>query len=382
MKIVHITGIYVDGWGYQENLLPQYQQRAGHDVVVIADNDQLIYMNNPNLAEEILNNVHEYVSNGIKIYKIKTYLNTITTSFFCKGLYDILEKESPDVIFHHNVNVSTLTVAARYKRRHPSLRLYADNHVDWINESKNKIWHALFYGFIMPIQVRILGSKVDYYIGVTPLRCKYLNKVFHVPEEKVRFLPIGCDTEQVFQIKLTREDLRKTYRLPNDAFVVASGGKIDRSKGTLVLIAACEELRKRGENIRLVLFGKIDDEVGGVADKYEWIIRLGWCDRTTTLSILTMSDVACWPWLHTTLIEDSVACGTPLVVKMSDNVSHFAREEAGVFMRVGDKNELKKALVEVKSNHALYCNNALNARDKFSYSNLIKLLEQEVFCEY
>ena len=109
---------------------------------------------------------------------------------------------------------------------------------------------------------------------------------------------------------------------------------------------------------------------------------MGWCDRTTTLSILTMSDVACWPWLHTTLIEDSVACGTPLVVKMSDNVSHFAREEAGVFMRVGDKNELKKALVEVKSNHALYCNNALNARDKFSYSNLIKLLEQEVFCEY
>lgn len=382
MKIVHITGIYVDGWGYQENLLPQYQQRAGNDVVVIADNDHLTYINNPKLAEEILNKGNEYVSNGIKVYKIKTYLNTITTSFFCKGLYDILEKESPDMIFHHNVNVSTLTVAARYKRRHPSVRLYADNHVDWINESKNIIWHALFYGVIMPTQVRLLGNIVNYYIGVTPLRCKYLNQVFKVPIDKVRFLPIGCDTEQASQIVKDRDELKKEFFLPSNSFVVASGGKIDRTKGALELIATCEELRKDGKDVRLVLFGKIDNEVGVAAEKHDWIVRLGWCDRVKTLSILKMADVACWPWLHTTLIEDSVACGTPLVVKMSDNVSHFAREHAGVFMRCGDKEELKKALTEVKSNHARYRNNAFIARDKFSYSNLVHLLEQEKFCEY
>lgn len=382
MKIVHITGIYVDGWGYQENLLPQYQQRAGHDVVVVADNDHLTYMNNPKLAEEIIKKGNEYVSNGIKVYKIKTCINTITTSFFCKGLYSILEKEKPDMIFHHNVNVSTLTVAARYKRRYPSVRLYVDNHVDWINESKNRIWHVLFYGLIMPSQVRLLGNRVDYYIGVTPLRCKYLSQVFKVPIQKVRFLPIGCDTEQAMEIVKEGDELKKEYSLPANSFVVASGGKIDRTKGTLELIASCDELRKTGIDLSLVLFGKIDNEVAVVAEKHDWIICLGWCDRVKTLSILKMADVACWPWLHTTLIEDSVACGTPLVVKMSDNVSHFACEGAGVFMECGDKDELLKALIEVKTNHSLYRNNVLKARDKYSYSNLIKLLEREVFCEY
>ena len=382
MKIVHITGIYVDGWGYQENLLPQYQQRAGHDVVVIADNDHLTYMNNPKLAEEILRKGNEYISNGIKVYKIKTFLNTITTSFFCKGLYSILEKESPDMIFHHNVNVSTLTVAARYKRRHPEVRLYADNHVDWINESKNKIWHFLFYDLIMPTQVSLLKNNIDYYIGVTPLRCKYLNEVFRVPKGKVRFLPIGCDTDQAALVNLSREELRKQYGLPKESFVVATGGKIDRTKGTIELICACDEMRKAGDDIKLVIFGKIDEEVCAAASKYDWIIKLGWCDRPTTLSVLKMADVACWPWLHTTLIEDSVACGTPLVVKMSDNVSHFAKEKAGIFMKCGDKEELKKGLAEVNNKAGFYHDNAIKAREKYSYSNLVKLLEKESFCIY
>lgn len=381
MKIVHITGIYVDGWGYQENLLPQYQHQAGNDVIIIADNDHLSYMNNPSLAETILKKGNEYWIDGIKVYKIKTYFNTITASFFCKGLYKILEREKPDIIFHHNVNVSTLTVAAKYKRRHPWIRLYADNHVDWINETKNRFWHFFYYDLVLPLQVKMLGEKVDYYIGVTPLRCKYLNNVFGVPRNKVRFLPIGCDTYQAAGISDPTMVLREKYGLSEASFVVASGGKIDRTKGTLELIATCKKLKDEGDDIKLVLFGKIDEEVSAEAEKYDWITRFGWCDRRTTLSILKMADVACWPWLHTTLIEDSVACGTPLVVKMSDNVSHFAHEEAGVFMKSGDKDELMKALKKIKSNHSQFSENALRARDKYSYSNLVQLLEQEVFCE-
>ena len=40
MKIVHfcLSGPYNDNWGYQDNLLPLYQQKLGHDVTVIATN--------------------------------------------------------------------------------------------------------------------------------------------------------------------------------------------------------------------------------------------------------------------------------------------------------------------------------------------------------
>ena len=40
MKIVHIAprAPYNDYWGYQDNLLPKYQKKLGHDVTVIITN--------------------------------------------------------------------------------------------------------------------------------------------------------------------------------------------------------------------------------------------------------------------------------------------------------------------------------------------------------
>ena len=381
MKIVHIADCYIDGWGYQENLLPQYQKRDGHSVVVVADNDHLKYLNNPKLAQEILMRGVEYDYDGIKVYKIREYLTTSSSSLVCKGLNRILKQESPDMIFHHNLNLSTLSVAARYKRKHPEVKLYVDNHADWINESKNWLWHLFFYDIMMPLHVKSLGDYVDAYIGVSPLRCQYLNKVFRVPKRKIVFLPIGCDTYQAKQIMEDRLQLRKQYGISEQSFLIISGGKIDRSKGTIELISACEEIKKKGEDIHLVLFGKIDDEVGGLAQKYDWISIFGWCDRKKTLSLLKMADTACWPWLHTTLIEDSVAVGTPLVVKMSDNVSHFCKEDAGVFMKCGDKKELEASLQKMKGELATYRKNAQIASDKYSYAALAKMLDEGRFCE-
>lgn len=381
MKIVHITGNYIEGWGYQENLLPLYQRRIGRDVVVVSDNSHLKYAQNKELAEEIVAKGTEYEYDGIKIYKIKTYFNTSATSFICSGLYKILDREKPDIIFHHDLNVSTLPVAAKYKRHHPSIKLYVDNHADWINESKNKLWHKVFYETLVPLTVKRLGDSVNYYIGVSPLRCQYLNRVFRVPQQKVRFLPIGCDTVGAEQIHHSREELRKQYKINESSFVVVSGGKLDRSKGTLALIEACEKIKPKITNLQLLLFGKIDEEVKQAANEKKWVTIEGWCDRKKTLSILKMSDVACWPWLHTTLIEDSVALGVPLVVRMSDNVSHFAKEQAGVFMTEGNVNELEFALLKVKDNFSLYGQNATNARERFSYSALVKRLEDESFYE-
>lgn len=382
MKIVHISENYIEGWGYQENLLPLYQKYAGNDVVVISDNEHLKYVQNKELAARIVAKGNEYECDGIKIYKIKTYLNTSSASFICRGLYKILEREQPDMIFHHNVNCSTLPVVARYKRHHPQVRLYADNHADWINESKNQLWHKVFYDTLMPWTVKRMGDSVNYYIGVSPLRCQYLREVFKVPANKVRFLPIGCDTVGAEQVTASREEIREHYQIKKDDFVVISGGKLDRSKGTIELIKACKNLKVKMPNLHLVLFGKINDEVRDAAQSLDWITMEGWCDRKKTLSLLKMADVACWPWLHTTLIEDSVASGIPLVVKMSDNVSHFAKEQAGIFMKNGDVEELMVALLEVKKkNAALYRENAKKAREKYSYATLILRLEDETFCE-
>lgn len=374
MKIIHISENYFEGWGYQENLLSLYQKRAGHDVVVISSNKQNKVLRK---ARGIRGN--EYMFDGIKIYRIKTYANTTDTSLFCYGLYNILNKEKPEMIFHHNLNISTLSVTARYKRSNPTIKLYVDSHVDWINESKNRVWHKFFYDILIPWQVKRLADIVNFYIGVSPLRCQYLNKVFKVPEEKVRFLPIGCDTAGAEQVIDTKHDLRNRYKISQNAFVVACGGKLDRLKGINELVEACGNLRKRITELRLLLFGKIEKDVMQIIETKDWIIQMGWCDRITTLKLLKMSDVACWPWLHTTLIEDSIAAGVPIVVKKSDNVSHFINEQAGIFMDNGDIVEIEESLFNIKANVGTYKENVMNARNKYSYAKVIERLADESF---
>ncbi len=376
MKIVHITHHYIDGWGYQDNLLPEYQSRQGDDVVVVSDNDHLGYMQNPELAAAIQAKGTEYVINGVRIRKIKCFFNTSNTSLLCKGLYRILQQERPDMILHHGVDSSSLIVAAVYKWCHKDVKLYVDNHADAINETRNKLWDFCYNKILLSSVVRILGKTVNRYFGVTPLRCDYLHDKFGVPLSRIGFLPIGCDTFYVDVLGLNREALRKRYGIPQEAFVVVSGGKMDASKGTLDLINAVQNLLPELSRLHLILFGKADAEVQKAADSSPFVTRFGWCDREMTLSLLALSDVACWPLLHTTLIEDAVACGIPLMVKASGNVRHFEQERSGIFLKTGDQSELQSGLYEIQKYYHVYADAARQARFKYSYDTVATLLKE------
>lgn len=370
MKFVHITHHYIDGWGYQDNLLPEYQLRQGWDVTVISDNNHLLYMKDDRKTKEIISKGSTYEINGVKIRKIKCYLNTSDLSLMCSGLYKLLNKEAPDIILHHGLNSSTLIIAAIYKKQHPNIKLFVDNHADWINRSKNKVWNFLINKIMISTVVKIIGDGVDKYFGVTPMRVDYLHEEFLIPSSKIGFLPIGCDTISADSSPHSKADLRAIYNFSPDDFIIACGGKLDRSKGVIEIINACSKLSRIIPNIRLILFGKIDKEIQGMIDNSSMVSYMGWCDRYMTISLLKLSDVGCWPLLHTTLIEDAVSCGLPIVVKASRNVSHFQRCGNGVFLREGTEKEIEDAIFLIRDNYTVYFEKCRYAKRRYSYENI------------
>jgi glycosyltransferase involved in cell wall biosynthesis len=379
MKIVHITHHYIDGWGYQDNLLPLYQLFQGDDVLVVSDNDHLGYTQDPALAESVIAKGDAYTIQGVRIRKIRCYFNTSNTSLFCRGLYRLMQHEKPELILHHGIDSSSMVIAAIYKLRHPSVRLYVDNHADSINESHNRLWDFCYNRLLLSATVKLLGSVVDKYLGVTPLRCHYLHWKFGVPYSRIDFLPIGCDTKSVDDLQVDNASLRRQYDIPENAFIVASGGKMDASKGTLELMDAIEAIQSETSPIHLILFGKADDEVVRKADKKLFVTRLGWCNRETTLTLLSLADVACWPLLHTTLIEDAVACGTPIIVKSSGNVSHFEKEGNGIFLNKGDRREVADAIRTLQTNYSIYTKVAQTTRLRYSYDTIATSLKKGTF---
>ena len=73
MKIVHVclSAPYVDGWGYQENLLPEYLQKNGVENHVITSNDNLPVYLNKEMKEGIVKKGNSYSIGEIKIHKIR-----------------------------------------------------------------------------------------------------------------------------------------------------------------------------------------------------------------------------------------------------------------------------------------------------------------------
>ena len=125
MKIVHImiSCFYIEGSGYQENLLSKAHKRAGHDVTIISSQ----YCFNSKY-EPLTRPAGEYINDdGIKVIilpdnkRLPSILGTYQRK--CKGLYATLDNVKPDIIFMHGLTEKDGYDAAKYVSRHSNVIL-------------------------------------------------------------------------------------------------------------------------------------------------------------------------------------------------------------------------------------------------------------------
>ena len=370
MKIVHITLHYLDGWGYQDNLLPLYQQRAGHRVTVLADNGHFPQSMPLQERQAIVDKGDDYMDGTVHVRKFGTALTSRDSALLCSGLGRLLQEEAPDLIFHHGLHLPTLLVACRHARRNPRCVLMVDSHADPINASKNRFWRALYGRFLLRMLVHTAGREVDRFYGVTPLRCAYLMSEYSVPADKVRLLPLAGDDRG---LSVDAVSARRSFGIPEDAFLIVSGGRMGPDKGTDRLVQAWQRLRPACPGLELLLFGTFEEAVS----LPEGVRSIGWCDREKTLSILSMADVAVWPLLHTTLVEDAIVCGTPIIVKDSGNVSHYKEEGFGLFLETATVDEIASALKRMAGEAPAFRARVEAGRKRYTYAGLVDQLEKD-----
>jgi len=369
MKILHITLHYIDGWGYQDNLLPQYQRAAGHEVVIVTDTGHLPEP----VRASILAKGDRYVEEGILVRKFRTSLCTRDSALTSCGLSAILEEEAPDLVFHHGLHLATLPVASRYRKSHPGSVLVVDSHADPFNASRNRLWRLLYARGVLRLLVKGPGKQVDRYYGVSPLRCSFLETEYRVPGDRIALLPLAGDPRILGEITETDAQIRTVYGIPGEAFLLVSGGKMGPTKGTDRIIEAWRLLKRRHTEVELLLFGSLEAGFQIPED----VRFAGWCDRKKTCSILKVADVAVWPLLHTSLVEDALSCGTPVIVKDSGNVSHYKAAGAGVFLETGDTEEIVNAVETIMQADDAFRDRLHADRYRYSYESVAAQIEAD-----
>lgn len=380
MKIVHIclSSAYIEGWGYQENLLPEYLYEAGTENHIISSNCIFPAYLSQDIKNQIIAKGLKYKVGNIYIHKIcgKRISSSVLIPY---GLKKMLDDIKPDVIFHHGISITTLPIVSKYAKKH-NCKLFVDNHADEINMSKNKLWILFYYKFLSRLACSIRRSTFTKFYGVTNSRCDFINKYFGVTNNKIELLPIGADTNLADTL-ISKKELRDKYKFSQDEKIVVSGGKMGIDKGTFDLIRAIEEL-KATHKIKLILFGKFEDEeTKNLAQSKDFVTIYGWCDRIKTLELLKLADVACWPIHHTTLNEDAIAVGTPLIIRKTGTTQHLINGN-GIWLESGNKKDLKNAIEIFYTNKGGLSNeihlSCKKMKEKLSYNNIAHTIIQTI----
>lgn len=381
MKIVHIApnSPYNDYWGYQDNLLPKYQRKLGHDVTVIITNK----MHKDGKIVEIPPVVYE-LDDGVKIIRLKykQYIHPVVTGVFSDlDVYDLLNDIQPDFIFYHGLVSYTIIGVIKYIKKNPKCKMVEDNHMDYnIGNKTNTLKEKIIRSWL-----RFLNRKSIKYVskvyGVTPWRKQYAEDYFKIPANKTDVLIMGADDEKMHieKRKDLRKEVRDEYRIKPDDFLIVTGGKIDKNKKIDVLMQACKELG----NVKLLIFGNVENDIHKKFEelkKSKNIIYIGWIKSDEVYKYFYAADLVFFPGQHSVLWEQACASKVPCVFEKWDGMEHVNNGGNSDFVYPVNADNVKEKIKELRYTDKYYRMKQIAMTEKTDIYLYSRIAEKSLEC--
>lgn len=351
MKIVHIVpnASYTDYWGYQDNLLPKFQKKLGHDVTVIATTR--LHKENRIVSCEPTSYV---LSDGVKIIRLsykKYKFKTVTGVFSKFEIFEILKEIKPDFVFYHGLVSVTIFDVIKYKKKcNPACVIVEDNHLDYNIGMARKTLKQKVVCLWFRMLNRASVKYVDKVYGVTPWRKKYAEDYFKIPPAKTDVLIMGADDEKInfSEYDSIRKSIRTEYNVGDSDFLIVTGGKIDSKKNIHILMQACAEF----PDVKLLIFGQphkdIKEEFNRLLKNNKNIIYIGWIDSDKVYDYFFAADLVFFPGQHSVLWEQACASKVPCIFEKWEGMEHVNNGGNSDFIFPVTKDSIKNKILELR----------------------------------
>lgn len=351
MKLLYIkmTNSYCEDFTYQENILPGKFVQLGYETHLFVSR-----RSSDKFGKSILVSPRIYINKEkviVHILPFSKHLKHISNKL---GRYDVLYDEiariTPDIIFVHSLQFLSISSVAKYKRNHPNVRLFVDNHADFIIMPIDTFKRKLIQKGIFRFLARRMYDVVDRFYGVSPSRAAYLHEVYSIPNNKIDVITQGGD-ENIIS-KINRAEERKTicekYNIPYDDILIVSGaGNIDERKREKELLMALEGF----SGYSIVLFGSFATDEKKSCQRYLEMSNVHYIGRISgeeSYKYLVAADLVLFPGRHSVLWDQAVACGTPLIIKYWKGMDYFDVNGNCIYLFDGSKDEIYNVLYELK----------------------------------
>lgn len=379
MKIVHLclSNFYIDNYSYQENLLPKYHVLQGHSVTVIASLISFDDNGKPCLLDSESTKLTEDGFTVIRIDYKRPFYKFNKFARIYNGIYSLLEKEKPDLIFLHDFTFLDIRNIIKYVKLNKEVKLFVDSHTDYINSAQTWISRNIFYKIVWRYYAKKLSPIVSKFYGTTPLRNYFLKDVYGINPEKIELLLMGIDDELLKnknRVKL-RDSFLKEMKFNQNDFIIITGGKIDIQKNIHLLMKAVANINRN--NIKLIVFGSVSADLltffNSLLDSRS-IYFIGWKSTEKILNYFIVSDLIVFPGTHSVLWEQAVGVGVPCLFKYWKGITHVDVGGNCDFLYDDSVDEIEYKLLKIIDNPDIYSSLKKNAAEKglrfFSYSHI------------
>ena len=347
MKIVHIClcGAMTDGLTYQENIITKYHRRMGLDVTVIASQ----WAWNSSGKKVQVEQTNYVNSDGVKMIRLPVLIGTVDNRLKkYKGLSRAVESEHPDILFIHDCQFLDILVLARYAKKHPEVKVYVDNHVDYSNGAHGWLSKNILHKGLWRYCAKRIEPYTTKFYGVLPARVDFLKELYRLPAGKCELLVMGADDEMVQKAAApeVRQSMRKKYGITEDDFLIMTGGKIDAFKAqTLLLMQAVQSIPEK--KVKLIVFGSVipelKEKVQLLADGNR-IQYIGWIQAQESYQYFAAADLVVFPGRHSVFWEQVTGQGIPMLVKDWPGMHHVDIGVNVIFLQNDSADEIQQEI--------------------------------------
>lgn len=360
MRIVHIclSMGYTEGLNYQENIMIKYQALDGHDVSLITT-DHCFNEGVWGLCQTESDYIN---SNGVHIMRLPFALPVPYSLNRQIGIFkefgNVLKKLHPEIIFVHNIQFQDIRKVAAYKRNHPEVKVYVDNHSDFSNSARNWFSRNTLYRFWWKPCAKAIEPYAEKFWGVMPSRVDFLQNIYGIAPNKTELLVMGADDESVVHAAdpKIRQAVRNQFEISQEDFLIVTGGKIDAFKTqTLLLMRAVKEIARN--NLKLLIFGSVAEELKNelisLCDGRK-IQYIGWAKGEQSYEYFAAADLVVFPGRHSVYWEQVAAQGIPMICKYWSGTTHIDIGGNVEFLMEDSVGEIKGKLQELLENPLKY----------------------------
>jgi glycosyltransferase involved in cell wall biosynthesis len=369
LRILHVTDYFYPQLGYQETFLPKVETEQGYNVYVLTSNlyDKTIYEVNKGILGQKKTKVGQSIERGIKTIRLPAFHLPILNKLYLLGLEEVIAKLKPDVIICHDIVILTSIRVARLIRRLPEVKLIFDDHMTY-NATRGGIFYFIYFLFSVFFTHLILKSA-DGLVAVTNETKKFMEKIYRIPGERIKIIPLGVDTKLFQQNISSREKIRGEYDIYEDDVVFIYAGKVILEKSPHLLVEAAVQILRKYSNIKVMFVGgsrpdyadllKKEIKYAGFESHFKFISAV---PNDKLYEYYSAADVGVWPLQCSLAMLEAMACGLPVIISDHSGALERISEGNGLMYREGDVNDLAEK-IKIMLNSKLRKNMSLRARE-------------------